>query len=233
MNRFIHSGDLGDVIYALPTLKALGGGALHLCHVDGINTTFGMKADRVALIRPLLEAQPYIQEVRTSWPTGESVWNLNHFRRGDGLHNTYHPAQIARAFGVTFDAKPWLTAPSERVAAVLIARSPRYHNPHFPWRKVVETYGYHAAFIGLPSEHAAFVTEFGSVRHAHCATLYDVAKLIAGCSLFVGNQSAPLAIAHGLGKRVVVEVSPTRPTCIAPEERCIAGHDEWVQLPAI
>jgi ADP-heptose:LPS heptosyltransferase len=56
-------------------------------------------------------------------------------------------------------------------------------------------------------------------------TLLDVARVIAGCKLFVGNQSSPRAIAEGLKIPVVVEKGR--------HNQChFARHDAWYdQVP--
>lgn len=51
---FFHSGDLGDVLYALPVIRAMGGGRLFLHDEPGVETTHRMSVDRVKLIGPLL-----------------------------------------------------------------------------------------------------------------------------------------------------------------------------------
>jgi len=34
MNNFFHSGDTGDIIFSLPTIKAMGGGKLYITNFD-------------------------------------------------------------------------------------------------------------------------------------------------------------------------------------------------------
>jgi len=50
MNSFYHGGATGDVIYSMPTIKALGGGIFYVSLPDGLYNT----------ILPLLESQDYI-----------------------------------------------------------------------------------------------------------------------------------------------------------------------------
>lgn len=54
MNNFYHSGATGDVIYAMPTIKALGGGIFNVNLPDELYNT----------VKPLLESQDYIHEVK-------------------------------------------------------------------------------------------------------------------------------------------------------------------------
>lgn len=217
MRNFIHSGDLGDVIYSLPTVRALGGGKMHLHDRPGVVTGHGMGLDRVCAIRSLLQAQPYVV---TQDHVGEWI-DLNAFRfMGFDLHrqNLADNYLIANGLPTSHRDTPWLRASECFYEPVVISRSARYHKPGFPWRRIVERMGQFAVFVGTPAEHTAFVQEFGSVRYAHTRTLLEAAEIINASELFIGNQSCPLAIAHGLGKRVLIEVCPACPNCIFGRE---------------
>jgi hypothetical protein len=241
MRHFIHSGDLGDVLYALPTVRAMGGGTIHLIDSPGM-TAHGMTPERIAAIQPLLESQPYISEVRTDFPVeGMDEVNLNAFRfSGQDFVSTFLPDTTLNTFRlpVTERDTKWLTADpyhskeSGMAAPVILARSARYHNPRFPWRKILEKYGRDALFVGTPAEYVAFNTEFGSsLNFKYTGDLLHLARVIASADLFIGNQSAPLAIAHGLKQNAIVEVCPYCPNCIDPRLNCWPGFDENVHLP--
>lgn len=62
-NVFFHTGDLGDIIAALPTVRALGGGYLILGNRHGRGGRELMTQARFDVIEPLLEAQNYITGV--------------------------------------------------------------------------------------------------------------------------------------------------------------------------
>src|SRR5580765_1733925 len=88
---FKHSGDLGDIIFSLPTIRALGGGVLYLDPTGGeteprvkeplkLRTHTKLTAAAIDSLRPLLLLQEYIADVRF-WG-GEPVdHNLDEFRR--------------------------------------------------------------------------------------------------------------------------------------------------------
>ena len=64
-NRFLHTGDMGDIIAALPSIRQLGGGELVITPMRHDNTAReSMKGARFDFIKPLLEAQAYISSVR-------------------------------------------------------------------------------------------------------------------------------------------------------------------------
>jgi ADP-heptose:LPS heptosyltransferase len=101
---------------------------------------------------------------------------------------------------------------------IVCARSLRYHNPiGFPWRELGETYGDQLLFVGLPDEHAAFEKLLGrSIEHANTPDFLEIAKIMAGAPQIVANQSAPLWVAMGLGRKVICEVCPAVPNSVIP-----------------
>ena len=64
------------------------------------------------------------------------------------------------------------------------------------------------SFVGLKDEFDAFVRSTGGmglVTYMHTCSLLEVAALIKGSDLFIGNQSCPCWIAMGLGHRMIQE----------------------------
>jgi hypothetical protein len=60
--HFFHSGDLGDIVYSLPTIRAHGGGVLHIGPED-VGARSVPSRRLVRNIAPLLESQTYIVKV--------------------------------------------------------------------------------------------------------------------------------------------------------------------------
>jgi hypothetical protein len=79
MPSFLHSGDAGDAIYALPTIKALGGGLLYFDSRPWTRSRFS--PNLLLTLKGLLEAQACIDEVRLH--AGEKFdYDLSTFRNG-------------------------------------------------------------------------------------------------------------------------------------------------------
>ena len=69
-------------------------------------------------------------------------------------------------------------------------------------------------FVGLESEYDAFVKMFGhKLSFWKVKNFMELAQVISGGRLFIGNQSFPLSVALGLGQRVIVEALPRSPDC--------------------
>jgi hypothetical protein len=110
---------------------------------------------------------------------------------------------------------------------VVIHRSPRYHNPLFPWKEVLEKYAGSVLMIGTHEEHEDLVSETGrkDVLHYETIDLLHAAAVIAGSSLFIGNQSCCFAIAEGLKHNAIQETWVEGPDCIFRRQnvRHVAG----------
>jgi len=222
--RFYHNGDLGDIIYALPTIRAMGGGTIVLgpCkNVAPFITRERMTRQRAGLIIPLLESQDYIDSaVFTEGPSGIDV-DLNHFRElihgGNFARHKHTP--LAHLHLLRFDIplsecdKSWLDVSPKHVARCVFARSERYHRPGFSYAEFVKAYAGDSVFIGSEREHLEFCSEFGDVPYYRTPTLLQAAEVIAGSDLFVGNQSSPFALAEGMKHDAVLEVFDGAANC--------------------
>jgi hypothetical protein len=98
---------------------------------------------------------------------------------------------------------------------VVINRTARYHNVGFPWKKVAERFRDQSVFVGTEEEHREFVRECGwRLPHHKTRNFLELARVIAGCKLFIGNQSSPYAIAEGLKKPAILEVWHDDANCL-------------------
>lgn len=139
-NVFTHSGDMGDIIYSLPTIRAAGGGTLYLYNHPG-RTSHGMDADRAEKIAKLLRLQPYIDSV---YYTDDVIprSNLNGFRDHIKGHMNLADAHLC-TYGLpwTHREKKWLHVDGEyREYPVIIAKTKRYPNFNFRWDRILDKY---------------------------------------------------------------------------------------------
>jgi len=209
--KLVHSGDLGDIIYALPTLKALGGCDLVLSPV-GAKVRAVMTQSQFENIEPLLRQQKYIKSV-TYAETGDYDQRLNEFRKhlsGTKLLAAAHLDCFDLPFSVLH--KPWLTVPSINSTPVVFNRSLRYHHCDALWINLRARFP-DAVFIGHENEYADFVKRFGLIERVKCRDLLEAATMIASSKLFCGNQSCLAAIAEGLKVDMILEVDPRVPNC--------------------
>jgi hypothetical protein len=244
VNTFKHSGDIGDLLGFLPVIRHFGGGVLYI-EAAGY-TRQRLTPDKWCGLDLLLKAQPYIVDV-LPWNGQQVSVNGNDFRanmgrslrRGEGKNKCLVDWML-EAHGVPLSAKneAWLAVEPQVVAPVVINRTgpgrPPHHiyqNPNFPWHRVWQKYHQNAVFIGLPEEHEVFCATCGEVPYWPTENLHHAARVIAGASLFIGNQSACFWIAEGLKKNIVLEVWPSGANSLSHRPGVYNGWDHKAELP--
>lgn len=205
---FGHAGDLGDCIASLATVRTLGGGN-YVCFNRAKGCRESLRGPRFESLKSLLDTQPYIDSCEWSDEAIDTPYDFSTFRH-DQIAGENLAQWQARHCGVQISETPWLLAkPSEKTKGrVLFARSQRYHNPAFPWDKVIRRFK-DPLFIGLPMEYMAFQTKWGRpIENYMASNLLELSEMIAGCELLVCNQSCPAWLAMALGSPLWMECWP-------------------------
>ena len=235
-SKFHHSGDLGDVIYSLPTIKELGGGVLILSSdYDEMDIRDSMTLQKQEDLKKVLMLNDYIVQVRFS--EGKPIdidYDLNdhrmyHIQWGNGfltpeeaekMRKTNLTELYRRYFNIPTDSSnsSWLSVGNKISFSgkpIIINRTARYHNKYFPWKTLITEYGENMMFVGTEKEHEDFCGEFGYVDYKLTESILDLFELISGCELFIGNQSFPYSLAEGIKKPVIQETDfEGVPNCI-------------------
>ena len=235
---FKHSGTTGDLIYSLPIVKHFGGGDFYL-HLDQINWIgqhfYGaapqgyhqgrMTPEDFEYLKDFMLHQDYINSFEPMDTNIGITHNLDRFRKPFVGHPGNYVDLYANVFGIT-DAQeqqrlrttPWLTAPYDQKfkGKVVINRTGRWVpnevNQHWAkWQE--EELDKDILFIGHPDEYKQFQQHTGWLtEYLPCATLLEQAIAINSAELFIGNQSAALAIAIGLGQHFWCEARRDLPS---------------------
>ena len=219
-------GDLGDICYLLCVMSGMTGGPHDLVIRTSDHTKIRSVVDAERMCRmwkSLAESQPYIRSV--SVYDGRSVdWNSGDFRRCNvhrptmtllSAHVRHYNLSMRGSIAID-GSEAWITVdPVKGIdGRVIVNRTDRYQNWLFPWKLVVEHYGHRILFLGSENEHRSFCNSFGNVEFRETEDLRDVAALIAGSSLFIGNQSVCGAICEAMKHRHIQETSLGVPDCI-------------------
>jgi hypothetical protein len=205
MKCFAHSGDLGDLLYALPTIKALGGGEVILYPDKRVREAFTV--ERAHNIGVLLAEQSYIRRWRFVPGAEERRRRL----RLRALAERIRPPERGkpRLFAGSRVRRrpcrrdvPWLEVEHPAtLARVVVIRSHRYRQHDFPWLELARRYRKEAVVLGAQSEFEELFHLYGFEKHVQTLTLAEMARVIAGAELVITNQTAAYAIAEGLKKR--------------------------------
>jgi hypothetical protein len=201
---------MGDIIYSLPTIQAFGGGDLWIRkknHYDSLHT--------------LLEWQPFVYKVYSEKPIPEMGFiNLDSyryeerraFRSGKFKHLAeYH----LDAFKEQFDLNvPYLFNVSpEHVGDIVINRSMRYHDKELIDWKLLE--GREVVFVGWEREYKQFLFLLDTkIIYYKCKDALEMARIIKGSKLFLGNQSLGFALAEAMKHPRVLEVYHQNANCM-------------------
>jgi hypothetical protein len=240
MKSAVISGDIGDVCYSMAAVKALGVETVYLnvnpkYKLRGIGQTkFNEKG--ALMLKPLIESQPYIKEVKLY--DGEKVdYNLDLFRMIGDLTYQNLCLSMLKTFGCSPEEikKQWLfVEPKASGKPVLINKTDRYLNNNVDWNAFLETYGEFMAFVGIQSEYDSFIQEYKcDIPFFPTSNFLELAQLISGCSIFIGNQSSPYAIAEGLKKDTIQIVCDECPNCIFPRENAMYLPNKYMIKPKI
>ncbi|MDF2433616.1 MAG: hypothetical protein JWP44_3247 [Mucilaginibacter sp.] len=215
-----HSGNAGDIIYALPTIKKiyeLTGANINLylrlgrpLNLPNYNThpvgNVMLNQKMADMLSPLIQSQNYINRCEV-YDNQVIDIDLDYFRAG------IIPTQgnIARwcsyITGVSPDLwKKWLDVePDVKFAdSIVIARSGRYQNKAIDY-SFLNKYD-KIVFIGIESEYKDILQFIPKIEWLQVNDFLQMAQIIAGCKFFIGNQSFPYSIAEALKMPRILEV---------------------------
>ena len=238
----VHSGNLGDLLYSLPSL--------YRAHLeDKISFVYYIKLDRPStftdaqhplgsvmmnrkmfdMAYPLLKAQPYIHEI-IALEKGEDMrvdYDLDLFRKE---YKNLSAGNIQSWVSMVYpDLRPLLEigslfGVSKPNDYILVSRSSRYQNQWIDY-SVLKNYD-NVKFIGVESEFKALRLHNPNIEHLEVKDFLELAELIAGCRLYIGNQSMPYAIAELLKVRRVLEQFAHAPNVIPSGGEWYAFHTD-------
>ncbi|MCD0487100.1 hypothetical protein LPB86_02590 [Pedobacter sp. MC2016-14] len=226
-----HSGNAGDIIYALPTLKKLHEltGAqinlyLRLNQPLILSNALSHPLGNVMLnqkmtdqLSPLISKQEYINLVEPYADQSIHI-DLDYFRSGVFPLDRGNIARwCGYTTGVSADLwKKWLdVTPNEKYAeTIILARSGRYQNVELDF-SFLKNYQ-NIKFVGVSSEFVEMQKIIPQLEWVQVNDFLELAEIIAGCKFFIGNQSFPFSIAEGLKVSRILEL-PTDIINVVPE----------------
>ena len=208
-----HSGNAGDIIYALATIKRIheltqtpinlylktGQPRLLPHYISHPLGTVMLDQKMVDMLSALINTQPYIQKCEVY--NGQDIHiDLDVFRSGI---IPIDRGNIARWCGYITGVTPltyqsWLTVTPDATYAdkIVIARSGRYRNAAIDY-SFLKKYN-NLVFVGISAEYEDMRKTVPELEWVQVDDFLKLAQIIAGCKFFIGNQSFPFAIAEAL-----------------------------------
>ena len=237
---FKHSGNAGDIVYAMAALRAYKNnnpshditlylnlnvpayyykGAQHPVKSGSIEVM--LNKNMADMITPLLLQQDYIDKVGI-YDNQDVIVDLDRIRREDcGM--PYLPIQ--KWYSYLFPdlhcdiSDRWLKffgrIKSEMIGKILINRTGRYTNRWANYTFLRDYDQSRMLFVGLEEESERFNQEFGlNIKYHRVEDFLDLSACIGTCSFFIGNQSMAFGIAEGLKIPRILETCDFAPNVI-------------------
>jgi hypothetical protein len=219
--NILHSGNAGDIIYALATIKRIH-------ELTGVPVNIFLRLNRpnnlpnynshpvgnvmlndkmAALLIPLIAVQPYIKSCQV-FANEEIHIDMDYFRAGLLPMQGNIARWVGYITGVNAELwRPWLTVEPDLTYAnsIVIARSGRYQNTTIDYtylKNFKNTF-----FIGIESEYQDIKNYLPGIQWLSVQSFLQMAQIIAGCKFFIGNQSFPFSIAEALKVPRMLELS--------------------------
>ena len=210
MLAFRHSGRMGDVFYSLYwTTRYAKGQPFDFILKTGVADRFDpsqrphlMEPEDAEFIRPLLEAQPYINtvEIESANRTSRDVYVLDSFRQdmrriiGKEIRTWYYHFREQIPDG-EFDRQVLtLQETPRKFERIAICFTPRYRQKFD--LSPLKQYQDRLVFIGLPDEWRSFCSIWFSVDYKPVKDALEMLRFMRSCQCFVGNVSGTYAIAE-------------------------------------
>lgn len=215
MNKFHHKGSLGDIIYSLPTIIAKGGGELFL-----------RKKSHFMFLESLLRSQEYIKNVYCEAEIKDEdleemmmgFMNLDGFRRINKKDRNKHLAKChLEIFNLYFDiSKNWLyNIPAFFRSKIVIGRTERYHDQEEINWALLKDFKSNCLFLGFKEEYDDFYYKYGiDMPFYVCKDGLEMASIVQGSNMVIGNQSFLFSIAEALKKPRFLEVFYSKNNCL-------------------
>jgi hypothetical protein len=174
-------------------------------------------------LHPLITKQSYISSFSILNKDIQKFVNLNIWRPTIGIHRNWI-TMLCDVYGLPKSGKNWITSENydKFKNKIVIHRSTRRHSLNFPWEKIVNNND----CIFLTSD----INEYNSFQYKDKVQLHlwknflELANIINSSKIFIGNQSTPLALAHGLGSPRLAELNRTDQRFYIGEEKVLPNY---------
>jgi hypothetical protein len=218
----IHSGNLGDIIYSILTIRKLEINhlVLNLCTDPFFSGRTLTKASALSMAAFLVSSKivDKVSIVNTQIPfeyTDPQAWGLNHILdrfRSKGYDQRLHLAfQHSLSFGIQVDLnEPWLPKikgqrkfPQPYIAVGITSRYRRFDNGYYEqlFREISPD---QLVFIGTPFDQMERCSIQGHLFQSE--NFSEIAQVLCAAELFIGNPSFTYALAEALKVPRIVEV---------------------------
>lgn len=227
-------GKAGDIIYCMAAVKAMAVQTrqefdLVISSAKWSNDEFSLEAAKQLAV--FLCEQEYVRSaVARNWNESfddcacqfKDWFDEREFYGKNLCESSFNFASTRFSYSTELQRQhieqPWLTCKSNFDSWSLVSWTGRYlsKDSRKIWNQVLEKIDpLQTRFIGFQDEHKRFTNLCDiDLELVDTRTFSDAARYVARAARLYSNQSALLAVAHGMGIPVTVEVSSKWPDCI-------------------
>ena len=218
---FLHSGQLGDLIYSLASIKEIA--KTHKCKLylqinKPIPEDYVVDSKKVYiskrsadLILPLLREQNFLETVDV-YNNEEIDVNLDLFRDIPINLSFYSTRWFSHILGININVNDTFLSvkPHKQIKnKIVIHRSPRYRNAFINYEFLNTSED--LLCIGLEHEFQALRKEIKNLEFYDCRNFLEMAEIIQASKFYIGNMSMQYIIAEALKAPRLLEASPDFP----------------------
>jgi hypothetical protein len=193
-----------------------------------------MNAKTFKMMRWLMMTQPYILDFVVY--EGQQIdinFDLTREMRSIPMPNgsIHHwPWFVAPEFSCDLSV-PWLDVGGEPNDYIIVNRTARYQNPYIDYFFLHKLDNI-IIFVGDKTEHSAFNSKWNlNLPHHEVNDFLELAELIGGCKLFIGNQSFCWHLADAMKVKRVLEYCHVFPnTHPTGADGCAVLHQAQLEL---
>ena len=224
MPNFVHGGKLGDMVFAIPAINALGGGTLYT--KNKYNIFLGPLFVGHTLVsdmdvynyppRPGKKSLAKVLEPLVFWSESHQreIINLDLYK--DTRRHYIYSAEwvctlVSKLPGFVQQdlEKPWLLdIPKKEIAKLVMTWTPYQHDKEEIDYNILSDYMKDLIFLGSPKDYWWFSQKFSFRPELITANNgLEVASIIAGSKLYIGNQGFCWSVAEAMKHPRVLEIS--------------------------
>lgn len=213
--KFSHSGKLGDALYSIPFCRACleKTGNLYFkfnLQKDVKHVANVMERENVMLtegacqfLKPLLEWQPFIEEVTISSSVPCDAFDLSIVRKqmhnfGSGDIRLWYQSCVNDHLDIDL-TKPSLEAPfDDRLKDKIIICMTERYVPAEVDMSALKEFASSLVFIGTDFEHQRFCSRYFGIERVIVKDALELAGLMKGCKCVISNLNGNYAIGESL-----------------------------------
>lgn len=223
--NFKHGANIGDLIYSLPAIRNVCrkyGKKARICTAFNLTGVYQNKhplgnrlftPEMFNVAAPLIEALDFVESFEHWENQCEIHFNLDEIRDhcdALGMPHTEIRQWVMMLFPELSGniSEPWIPKNKSNPTIppyIALNLTQRYRNPNINYR-FLQDVPVPVVFLGTSDEHDLIIKQVRKAQYLKTKNYAEVAGVIGGSKLFIGNQSSCFAVAEGMSHPRLLEI---------------------------